>query len=209
MVKAILVCDQIIHEFGTNKKSLIGIFEEIHLQKFPAHYPRIAVYVNLTDANGMYVLGMRLIDETGKEIGKNFLTFSLEMLKILPCAFLFIGLFEVWIKRETIEKHLGENAGIGGYLWVILLAGTTVGGVYVALPVAHSLHGKGARLSVIFTYISATAICRIPMTVFEASFMGLKFTAVRLLVSLPLVIITSKLLGDFLRRTGYAMVKDT
>ena len=70
MVKAILVCDQIIHEFGTIKKSLIGIFEEIHLQKFPAHYPRIAVYVNLTDANGMYVLGMRLIDETGKEIGR-------------------------------------------------------------------------------------------------------------------------------------------
>lgn len=144
----------------------------------------------------------------GKEIGGNFLAFSLEMLKILPCAFVFIGLFEVWIRRETIEKHLGEGAGIKGYVWALLLAGTTVGGIYVALPVAHALHGKGARLSIIFTYISAAAICRIPMAIFEASFMGIKFTAVRLLVSLPLVIISSKLLGDFLKRTGYTMVKD-
>ena len=69
-VKAILVCDQVIHEIGTNKKSLIGIFEEIHLARFPAQYPRIAVYVNLTDAHGEYVLEMRLINEDGGEFGR-------------------------------------------------------------------------------------------------------------------------------------------
>jgi hypothetical protein len=69
-VKAILVCDQVIHEIGTNKKSLIGIFEEIHLPRFPAQYPRIAVYVNLTDAHGEYVLEMRLIGEDGGEVGR-------------------------------------------------------------------------------------------------------------------------------------------
>jgi hypothetical protein len=69
-VKAILICDQVIHELGTNKKSLIGIFEEIHLPHFPAHYPRIAVYVNLTDAYGEYVLEMRLQSEKGDEVGR-------------------------------------------------------------------------------------------------------------------------------------------
>jgi hypothetical protein len=69
-LKAILVCDQIIHEFGTNKKSLIGIFEDIHFAKFPARYPRIAIYVNLTDAHGDYVLEMRLLSETGDEVGR-------------------------------------------------------------------------------------------------------------------------------------------
>ncbi|MHC4938795.1 MAG: DUF6941 family protein [Planctomycetota bacterium] len=69
-VKAILICDQVIHELGTNKKSLIGIFEEIHLPKFPANYPRIAVYVNLTDAHGEYVLEMRLLSERGEEVGR-------------------------------------------------------------------------------------------------------------------------------------------
>jgi len=70
-VKAILVCDQIIHEYGTNKKSLIGIFEDIHLPHFPILYPRIAVYVNLTDAHGKYRMDLRLIRaETGDLLGQ-------------------------------------------------------------------------------------------------------------------------------------------
>jgi len=143
----------------------------------------------------------------GKEISRNFGSFSLEMLKILPCAFILIGLFETWVKTETVERHLGEKSGLRGYVWAVLLAGTTVGGLYVAFPVAYSLYRKGAKLSVIFTYIGASAICRIPMAIFEASFLGIKFTAIRLLVSLPLVIITSILLGDYLKKRGYKMVE--
>jgi len=60
-LKAILICDYIIHEAVTNKKSLIGIFEDIHLSRFPYQYPRIAVYVNLTDAHGKYALELRLV----------------------------------------------------------------------------------------------------------------------------------------------------
>jgi uncharacterized membrane protein YraQ (UPF0718 family) len=143
----------------------------------------------------------------GKEIGYNFLSFSVDMLKILPGAFILIGLFEIWVKRETVEKHLGKESGIRGYIWGVLLAGTTVGGLYVAFPVAYALCNKGAKLSVIFTYVGAAAICRVPMTIFEASFLGVKFTAIRLLVSLPLVVIASILLGDYLTKRNYE-VKD-
>jgi len=87
------------------------------------------------------------------------------------------------------------------------LAGTTVGGLYVAFPVAYSLYGKGADLGVIFTYIAASAICRIPMTIFEASFLGIKFSIIRLFVSIPLVILSSMLLGRYLTKRGYA-IKD-
>ena len=139
----------------------------------------------------------------GKEIGYNFLSFSVDMLKILPAAFILIGLFEVWVKKETVEKHLGEGSGIRGYVWVILLAGTTVGGLYVAFPVAYALYSKGAKLSVIFTYIGAAAICRVPMAIFEASFLGIKFTVIRLLVSLPLVVIASILLEYYLKKRNY------
>ena len=141
--------------------------------------------------------------EAGKEIGSNFTDFLLEMAAIIPCAFILIGLFEVWVKRESVEKHLGEKSGIRGYIWAILLAGTTVGGLYLAFPVAYSLHNKGAKLSVIFSYIGASAILRIPMTVFEASFLGIKFTLVRMLVSLPLVIISSMLLDKYLSNRDY------
>jgi len=145
--------------------------------------------------------------DPGKQIGKNFITFSVDMLKILPCAFVLIGLFEVWVKKETVEKHFGKESGIKGYIWAVLLAGTTVGGLYVAFPVAYSLYSKGAKLSVIFTYISASAICRVPMIIFEASFMGAKFSAIRLLVSLPLVIVSSILLGDYLEKRNYRIME--
>jgi uncharacterized membrane protein YraQ (UPF0718 family) len=143
--------------------------------------------------------------DPGKKIAAKFVSFSVDMLKVLPCAFILIGLFEVWVRRETVERHLGEGSGLKGHLWVILLAGTTVGGLYVAFPVAYSLFRKGARLSVVLSYIGGSAICRVPMAIFEASFMGVKFTAVRLLVSLPIVIITSELLGRALLRRGYAI----
>ena len=145
--------------------------------------------------------------DPGKQIGKNFVTFSVDMLKILPCAFILIGLFEIWVKKETVEKHFGKESGIRGYIWAVLLASTTVGGLYVAFPVAYSLYNKGAKLSIIFTYIGASAICRVPMTIFEASFMGIKFSAIRLLVSLPLVIISSILLGDYLEKRDYKIMK--
>lgn len=143
----------------------------------------------------------------GKEIGRNFLSFAIDMFKVLPFAFILIGLFEVWVKKETVEKHLGDESGVRGFFWVILLAGTMIGGLYVALPIAHALYNKGAKLSVIFTFLGASAITRVPMTVFEASFMGVKFTLIRLLVSLPLVIISSIVLGGYLTKRKYVLNK--
>ena len=110
--------------------------------------------------------------EPGREMSHTFLAFLVNMLKILPFAFVLIGLFEVWVKKETVERHLGRKSGLLGYVWAILLAGSTVGGLYVAFPVAHSLYSKGAKLGVVFTYVGASAICRVPMTIYEASFMG-------------------------------------
>lgn len=143
----------------------------------------------------------------GKQIGYNFISFATEMLKILPCAFILIGLFEVWIKKEDVEKHLGKDSSMLAYIWAILLAGTAVGGMYVAFPVAYSLSKKGAKLSVIFTYIGASAVCRIPMTIFEASFMGIKFTLIRLLISIPLVILSSIWLGNYLEKKNYRIME--
>jgi uncharacterized membrane protein YraQ (UPF0718 family) len=122
-------------------------------------------------------------------------------------VFVLIGLFQVWVKRELIEKHLGEGSGLIGYIWAILLAGTTVGGLYIAFPIAFSLYSKGAKLGVIFCFIGASAICRVPMAIFEASFLGIRFTVIRILVSIPLVIITSDLLGRYLEKSNYEIMK--
>lgn len=136
--------------------------------------------------------------EPGVKISYNFYLFALDMIKILPFAFILIGLFEVWVKRETVEKHLGTSSGIEGYFWAIALSCTTVGGIFATLPLAHSLYKKGARLTVVLTYLGAAGVCRIPMTVFEVTFVGVKFSIIRWVVSLPLIIITSILIEKLL-----------
>jgi uncharacterized membrane protein YraQ (UPF0718 family) len=135
----------------------------------------------------------------GREAGRAFGENILDFVKILPCTFILIGLFEVWVKRETVEKHLGEKGGWKSYLWVCLLGGLTIGPMLTALPVASSLYKKGAALSVIFTYLGASAVCRIPMTIFEVSCLGIKFTLTRYLTAIPLIIITSLILGRRLK----------
>ncbi len=60
-VNAFLLCDYVLQEAGTNKKSLIGIFENVNSPRFPFRYGRISVYANMTDAHGTYDLGLRLV----------------------------------------------------------------------------------------------------------------------------------------------------
>jgi uncharacterized membrane protein YraQ (UPF0718 family) len=143
-------------------------------------------------------VGFILDLNTAQGVFDNFYSFFLTMIKFVPAVFLLIGLFEVWVDKETIEKHLGEESGFLAYLWAIILASTTVGGLYVAFPVAAALYKKGASPRIIFSYIGTAAICRIPMTLFEASYVGVSFTAIRWAISIPLVIISSILMEKIL-----------
>lgn len=53
----------------------------------------------------------------GKNIGHNFWIFARDMIKILPPAFVLIGLFDVWVERETIEKNFGKASGFKKYIF--------------------------------------------------------------------------------------------
>ena len=129
--------------------------------------------------------------EPGQEIGTNFFDFVKTMIGILPFAFILIGLFEVWIDKKTVEKYFGHASSFMGYFWAIVLSSTTVGGAYVGFPVGYTLYNKGAKLSIVLTYIGSSALTRIPMTIFEASFIGIKFSVLRLSLSIPLIILSS------------------
>jgi uncharacterized membrane protein YraQ (UPF0718 family) len=145
----------------------------------------------------------------GQAMGHNFLYFLGQMLKVLPCVFVLIGLFDEWVKREKVEKHLGKDSGALSYLWAVLLAGTMFGGLHVALPVGDALRAKRAKLGVVLVFLSVSAACRIPMTLFEASFLGWQFTGVRFVVSLPLIVLSSAGLSSWCERSRYQLPMDT
>lgn len=61
-----LICGQVIAEEGTQKKSLIGIFDNIYAPSFPASLS-CAIYAKLRDAYGGYEIMLRFVkqaDET-------------------------------------------------------------------------------------------------------------------------------------------------
>lgn len=141
----------------------------------------------------------------GIAVGEQFFSVFWSMIKILPCAFILIALFEKWCHRETVERHLGAHSGVKGYLWALILGSMTIGGLFVAFPLAFSLHRKGASLKVIFSFLGFAGVCRIPMTLFEASFLGIEFTIIRLCTAIPIMLGTGMLLGWYLEKQNYTI----
>jgi len=141
----------------------------------------------------------------GMEIGKNFRMFFMEMILILPLMFILIGLFDVWVPREKILHHLGPEAGVWGILWVILLATLQAGPLYAAFPVAALLWRKGCSVRNVFIYLGAFSTLKIPMLAFEISFLGLKFSLLRTLFSLPVFVGIGFLLALVLKNRNFAV----
>lgn len=70
VVKAFLVCDLVIHEQDTNKKSCIGIFHQINSQVFPCRHGQLCIYANIVEAEGEYVFKILLVNlKDGAVIG--------------------------------------------------------------------------------------------------------------------------------------------
>ncbi|MDP8220377.1 MAG: permease [Candidatus Stygibacter frigidus] len=153
--------------------------------------PALIIGFSLGARLGGFELGERLLGNLGQYLKT--------LLLLLPPVFILIGLFEVWVPRRTIEKHFGSSHGMGAWFWLMLLSATIVGGLYVSLPLAYALYQKGTRLRLVYGFLGFSTICRIPMTFFEASFLGLKFTLIRYAIALPLVIISAILIE---RMTG-------
>ncbi len=109
---------------------------------------------------------------------------TLEMLSILPPIFILLGLLDVWIKRETMIKYMGEKSGIVGVVLAFILGSAAAGPLYAAFPVAVILLKKGSKLSNVLIMIGAWSTTKIPLLLFEASSMGSKFMIVRFILDL-------------------------
>ncbi|MDD4909825.1 MAG: hypothetical protein PHR44_04005 [Candidatus Omnitrophica bacterium] len=51
---AMVLCDMVIDDRKTGKKSLVGIFSNINATKVPCIHPRLNVFISLTEGNGEY-----------------------------------------------------------------------------------------------------------------------------------------------------------
>jgi len=175
------------------------------IKKFVLKYKwDIAVFTGFL----VFILVTHLIDfGFGKTVEKNFVQFFLEMAGFIPFMFILVGLFDVWVPKEKIQKHIGEKSGIKGIVLVILLAMLQAGPLYGAFPVAYILYKKGCSVKNIFIYLGAFSTLKIPMLGFEIGFLGLKFSLLRTLVTLPLFILIAVIMAAYLKNKKFE-VKD-
>jgi len=138
----------------------------------------------------------------------NFTDFFIEMISFLPFLFILIGLFDVWISKETVAKHVGEYSGVKGTLIVILLATLQAGPLYGAFPVAHLLWKKGCSIRNVFIYLGAFTALKLPMVTFEISFLGLKFSLLRTIISIPVFVTIGFLMERYIKGKQFVILED-
>lgn len=121
--------------------------------------------------------------------------YALEMIWIFPAILVLMGLADVWVPKEAIDKYLGEQSGVRGILISIFLGTLPTGPVYMAFPIAAELLRKKASTTNIMIFLGVWASLKIPQIGMEIQFLGLKFATLRFILTLISILITSFLIG--------------
>ncbi len=51
---ALIICDMIIHDKLTNKRTLVGLFDRLQTNALPCVHPALGIFVSLTSGHGKY-----------------------------------------------------------------------------------------------------------------------------------------------------------
>jgi uncharacterized membrane protein YraQ (UPF0718 family) len=114
-----------------------------------------------------------------------------EMLSLIPPVFVFMGLLDTWIPKETFIRYMGENSGLKGVLTALFLGSAAAGPLYIAFPIAVLLIKKKAKLAYVLFFLGVWSTTKFPLLFYEISYMGAKFTAIQVAVCIPLVLLFS------------------
>ncbi|WMW80247.1 permease [Undibacterium cyanobacteriorum] len=164
-------------------------------------------------ASILIVAGIILFCSFHEVVGRNTVLnathFSLEVFKIFPAILVLMGLIDVWIPESFIENNLGNAAGMKGPIISLLLGSFASGPLFASFPLALTLLKKGGRLQNVVIFIGAWSTIKIPMILMESSFLNLRFSLLRLTITIPFIVligfVMEKLIDlDFLEnKDGY------
>ncbi len=115
----------------------------------------------------------------------------LSMLIIVPPIFILIGLFDVWVPRETIIHLLGEESGMKGMALAFFLGAFSAGPTIAAFPLAMVMLKKGAKYSNVLFFLMVWSSLKLPIVFFQITTLGFKFSMIINITMLIIFIITA------------------
>lgn len=127
----------------------------------------------------------------------NTWSYVLDMLIIVPPIFLLIGLFDVWVDRQTVIRHMGEESGVKGMALAFFLGAFSAGPTIAAFPLAMIMLKKGARYSNVLFFLMVWSSLKIPVVFYQFTQLGFTF-AMTINVVMFIVFILGALLSNAL-----------
>ena len=138
-----------------------------------------------------YIIIFIMNPTMGTDSIKNSGFYIKEMLKIMPVIFVLTALLDMWDPKEKIMRYLGNEAKAKGVFLSFVVGSISAGPIYAAFPMCVMLHKKGASIRNIVIILSSWAVIKVPMLLNEAKFLGLKFMAIRWLLTVIAIIVFS------------------
>jgi uncharacterized protein len=140
-----------------------------------------------------------MIEETIIQFFTVLWHYILEIVPYLALGFLISGIINEYVPAGWVEKHLGGK-GIKPILYSTI-AGTALPICCIgSLPVAVSLHQKGARLGPVLAFLVATPATSVSALLVVYALLGIKFT-IYIFFAVIFMGVIAGLIGNMLRVT--------
>jgi hypothetical protein len=111
---------------------------------------------------------------------------SIVLVLISIClAILTPNQLKMWLSVDS-PAHFGLALVVGS---IALIPG------FIAFPLAAALSKKGCAARYVFIYLGAFSVMKLPMLSFEISFLGWRFSLIRLALTLPVFVIIGLVMG--------------
>ncbi|MDY3196561.1 MAG: permease [Paracholeplasma sp.] len=133
-----------------------------------------------------YRLSFIAIEKTYQQI--------ISMLLIVPPIFILIGLFDVFIEKETVIQLLGKESGLKGLFLSFFLGAFSAGPTIAAFPLALLMMKKGAKYGNVVFFLMVWSTLKLPILIYQVSELGLKLTLIMNLTMLIVFVISSYLI---------------
>lgn len=126
--------------------------------------------------------------------------YFMEMAFILPPVFILMGLMEVWLPKDKIQVWLGNDSGLRGGLFSLILGTLPTGPLYVAFPLAASLLHKGASITNVVIFLGSWAALKIPQLMVEVKFLGWNFALLRFVLTTAALVLMGLFMKGILQK---------
>jgi len=130
------------------------------------------------------------------------LEYSVEMVFIIPPVFILMGIMDVWLPKDKVQKWMGRGSGVSGTLLALALGTLPTGPLYIAFPMAAALLKKGASVHNMVIFLGSWAALKIPQLLVETKFLGLAFTLARFTLTLLTLLVTGFIMEWLLGKEG-------